>query len=56
MKRFVVGAFAVAILASAGAVAGEALKSGLPVGGGPPVPFNPLSVTGPFQGKKQCLV
>ncbi|MFO0969339.1 MAG: hypothetical protein U0793_27600 [Gemmataceae bacterium] len=54
-KRFILGAFAVMALASAGVVAGDALKSGLPVGGSP-TPFNPLSVTGPFEGKKQCLV
>lgn len=54
-NRFIVGAFAVVVLASAGAVAGDALKSGIPVGGSPSA-FNPLSVTGPFEGKKQCLV
>lgn len=54
-KRFIMGAMAVMTLAAAGALAGDALKSGLPVGGSP-TPFNPLSVTGPFEGKKQCLV
>jgi len=54
-SRYVVGAFALAMLASAGALAGDALKSGIPIGGSPS-PFNPLSVTGPFEGKKQCLV
>jgi len=54
-KRFILGAVAVLALASAGVVTAGALKSGLPVGGSP-TPFNPLSVTGPFEGKKQCLV
>lgn len=53
--RFVVGALAVAMLATAGVMAGDALKSGIQPGGSPGA-FNPLSVTGPFEGKKQCLV
>lgn len=53
-NRFVVGAIGFAILASAGAMAGDALKSGVPVGGTPGA-FNPLSVTGPFEGTRQCL-
>ncbi len=51
----VVGALAVMALATAGAVAQEPLKSGLQVGEHP-TPFDPLNVTGPFAGKKQCLV
>lgn len=54
-NRLVVGAFAVVMLASAGVMAGDALKSGIQPGGSPSA-FNPLSVTGPFEGKKQCLV
>jgi hypothetical protein len=53
--RIAFGAFAVAALALAGAAAGEALKSGLPVGGYCN-PFHPLNLTGPDAGTKQCLV
>lgn len=55
-NRFVVGAFALVMLASAGAIAGDALKSGIPAGKGGIAAFNPTSVTGPFEGTKQCLV
>jgi hypothetical protein len=56
MRRcFAAGAFAVAAVVVATAVAGDTLKSGLPVGG-TPTPFHPLNVTGPFAGQKQCLV
>lgn len=54
-NRFVVGSFAVVALAVAGVTAGEALKSGLPVGKSPGA-FNPLNVTGADAGKKRCLV
>ncbi len=54
-SRMAVGALAAAVLAWAGAVAGEALKSGLPEGG-VVSPFHPLNLTGPDEGTKQCLV
>lgn len=54
-RRFAVGAFAVVAVVLSTAVAGEALKSGIPVGGRPS-PFHPLNVTGADAGKKQCLV
>lgn len=54
-NRFAVGAFAVAALALSSVVAGDALKSGLQVGGSP-TPFHPLNVTGGQAGKKHCLV
>ncbi len=53
--RFAVGAFAVAALVMTSAVAGEALKSGIPVGK-KVSPFHPLNVTGKFADTKQCLV
>jgi hypothetical protein len=49
------GAIAVTALVLSSAVAGGSLKSGLAVGESP-TPFHPLNVTGPFAGKKQCLV
>ncbi len=49
------GALVAAAVVLSTAVAGDALKSGLPVGGSP-TPFNPTNVTGPFAGTKQCLV
>jgi hypothetical protein len=53
--RFTVGAFAVTALVLSTAVAGDALKSGLQVGGSP-TPFHPLNVTGAKAGEKHCLV
>jgi hypothetical protein len=53
--RFAVGAFAVAVLAVSGVVAGDALKSGVPVKGRVSA-FHPLNVTGSQAGKKNCLV
>lgn len=54
-RRSVVGAsLAVALLVS-GAFAAETLKSGPQEGKGV-FPFNPLHVTGPSAGQKQCLV
>jgi hypothetical protein len=49
------GAFALTAVALSTAVGGESLKSGLAVGDNP-TPFHPLNVTGPYAGKKQCLV
>jgi hypothetical protein len=49
------GAIAMAAVVLSTAAGGESLKSGLQVGGSP-TPFHPLNVTGPFAGKKQCLV
>jgi hypothetical protein len=54
-SRVAVAACAIALCAMAGAVAGDALKSGLPKDGYCN-PFHPLNVTGPDAGKKQCLV
>ena len=54
--RIILGAFAVAVLAVAGAAAGDALKSGPPVGKNIPGPFHPLNVTGAKAGEKHCLV
>jgi hypothetical protein len=51
-----VGAFALAALVVTGGLAGEALKSGPPVGKEIPGPFHPLNVTGSSAGKKNCLV
>jgi hypothetical protein len=52
-----VGAFALAVLASTGAFAGGGLKSGPQVGEkGAIKPFNPLHATGPGEGGKACLV
>ncbi len=53
--RLALGAFAVMALSMSGVMAGEDLKSGLP-SGGTCTPFHPLNVTGPFAGKRQCLV
>jgi hypothetical protein len=50
------GAFAMAVLAVAGAVAGESLKSGPAVGKNLPGAFHPLNVTGSEAGNKHCLV
>jgi hypothetical protein len=55
-KRFVTGALALAALATAYVAAGDALKSGTPVGKNIPGPFHPLNVTGGQAGKKHCLV
>ena len=54
--RMFLGAFTVAVLAVAGAVAGEGLKSGPAVGKNIPGPFHPLNVTGAQAGNKHCLV
>ena len=55
-RSIILGAFAVVVLASAGAIAGDALKSGPAVGKNIPGPFHPLNVTGSQAGKKHCLV
>jgi len=44
------------MLAVAGVVADESLKSGPPEGKNIPGPFHPLNVTGAMAGKKHCLV
>lgn len=49
------GALVAAAVVLSTAVAGDTLKSGLPIGG-TPTPFHPLNCTGPFAGEKQCLV
>jgi hypothetical protein len=54
--RYFVGAFAVALLATAGVIAGDALKSGPQTGKRLAGPFHPLNVTGAQAGKKFCLV
>jgi hypothetical protein len=55
-SRFAVGAVAVMALATAGVVAGDALKSGPQVGKKITTPFNPLNVTGAQAGIKFCQV
>jgi hypothetical protein len=55
-NRFIVGAFALAALAVTGVVAGEALKSGPPVGKNIPGAFHPTNITGAKAGQKHCLV
>jgi hypothetical protein len=53
---FAMGALALAAFALSSVFAGDtALKSGL-APGGQCTPFHPLNITGPFEGKKQCLV
>jgi hypothetical protein len=58
----IMGAFTLAILASATVVAGDALKSGPAVGDSiydresGRGPFHPLNVNGKSAGKKNCLV
>ena len=54
--RFALGALAVGVLAVAGAVADDALKSGPPEGKNIPGPFHPTNLTGAMAGKKHCLV
>ena len=54
--RIILGAFTLAILATASVVAGDALKSGPAVGKTIPGPFHPLNVTGAQAGEKHCLV
>ncbi len=56
MKRVAMGAFALAMLASAGVMAGDGLKSGPQVGSSKIVPFNPLHCSGAGEGGKACLV
>jgi hypothetical protein len=46
---------AAALVVGSAVVAGD-VKSGPQVGGRILVPFHPLNVTGPDEGKKQCLV
>jgi len=55
-SRTVVGAFAFAVLAVAGAVADDALTSDPQTGKQIPGPFHPTNLTGPQAGKKHCLV
>jgi hypothetical protein len=55
-KRLVMGALALAALATAYVAAGDALKSGTQVGKDIPGPFHPLNVTGAKAGMKHCLV
>ena len=54
--RFILGVFTLTVLAIAGAVAGESLKSGPQVGKSIKVPFDVLNVTGPAAGEKNCQV
>ena len=57
MKHRMATVASLALALLAGSVwAGDTLKSGPQVGDAVPSPFNPLSVTGKFAGKKQCLV
>jgi hypothetical protein len=54
-RKATVASLALALLATS-VWAGDTVKSGPQPGDGVPSPFNPLSVTGKFAGKKQCLV
>jgi hypothetical protein len=54
--RIAMGMFTVAMLAVTGAMAGDTLKSGPPVGKNIPGPFHPLNITGGQAGQKHCLV
>jgi hypothetical protein len=54
--RVILGVFTLTVLAIAGAVAGESLKSGPQVGKSIKVPFDVLNVTGPAAGEKNCQV
>ena len=55
-NRVAMGAFALTMLAVAGVVADDALKSGPAVGKGLPGAFHPTNITGAQAGKKHCLV
>lgn len=55
-NRVAMGAFALTMLAVAGVVADDALKSGPAVGKGLPGAFHPTNLTGAQAGKKHCLV
>jgi hypothetical protein len=54
--RVILGVFTLTVLAIAGAVAGESLKSGPQVGKTIPGPFDVLNVTGAAAGEKNCQV
>ena len=56
MKRVSLIATCVVGAVLASSVLAEELKSGPQTGTSLPGPFHPLNVTGPFAGKKQCLV
>ena len=54
--RMMAGVMTAAVLAIAGATAGDAPKSGPQVGEKLAGPFHPLNVTGKKAGEKHCLV
>ena len=54
--RIALGVLSLAVLALAGASAGEGLKSGPQVGKNIPGPFDVLNVNGPAAGEKNCQV
>jgi hypothetical protein len=56
MNRLSLVAACVVGAVAAGSLLAAELKSGPQVGDSIPGPFHPLNVTGPFAGKKQCLV
>jgi hypothetical protein len=56
MKRFSLGATAIAGLLLAGGAWAAELKSGLQPGEKLPGPFHPLNITGAKAGQKHCLV
>lgn len=56
MNRVSLSAACVVGAVFAGSLLAEELKSGPQTGTQIPGPFHPLNVTGPFAGKKQCLV
>jgi hypothetical protein len=56
MKRITLGGLALVVLAAAGAVGGEGLKSGPQVGKNIPGPFDVLNCNGSAAGQKNCQV
>ena len=56
MKRATLYAACVAGAVLASSALADGLKSGPQTGDKLPGPFHPLNVTGPFEGKKTCLV
>ena len=54
--RYAFAAFAMAVLAVTGCIAGDGLKSGPQVGDMIPGAFDPMNVTGKWAGEKYCLI
>ncbi len=56
MKRAILGAVALTMIAACGMAQGGGLKSGPQVGSSSITPFNPLHCSGAGEGGKACLV